>query len=82
MKLTKVYQRDGDTDAIMVLAYLGGDQGDDEIRIVQRVHGETVVDDIAYHGRDGSRWLDERHADWTQDGYTLISTHPGYLEVS
>jgi hypothetical protein len=84
MELTKVYRRDGDSAVIAVLAYLGHDNGgdDDEIRVVQRERGRLLVDEIAYHGPDGSRWLDDRHSNWTRAGYSLVSTEPGYLDMS
>lgn len=80
MNFTSVYQRGiaGQIQTITVMAYIGAEQGDsDEIRVIRTIDDRTTEDRIAYHGKGGSDWLQTQQADWTADGYDLVSTRPG-----
>jgi hypothetical protein len=72
---TSVYQRSvsGATERVTVMAYLGQDQDDaDEIRVIHERDGATLEDGIAYHGRDGLRWLADHRSARLAEGYLPI----------
>jgi hypothetical protein len=77
MNTTTIYQRtiaEG-VDTLTIMAHIGVADGDgDEIRVIHTVDGSVVDDGIAYHGRDGVRWLQDHHDSWSVDGYELISS--------
>jgi hypothetical protein len=80
MHRRKTYQRAADqgTETLEIVAYIDEHGGDDEIRVTHAVGGQTVNDGIGFHGRDGERWLQDRHTGWTGDGFELVSSGPDY----
>jgi hypothetical protein len=57
-------------ESVTIMAYLGADVGDsDEIRRIIERNGSVVEDKIAYFGTAGSKWLEEQHSAYIEDGF-------------
>jgi hypothetical protein len=80
MHRRKVYTRPADagTETLEIVAYIDEAGGDDEIRVTHTIDGALVEDGIGFAGPDGERWLRDRHASWTGDGFQQTSPGPDY----
>jgi hypothetical protein len=80
MNQTVVYRRSepSSADVITVMSYINPEDDDgDEIRVIHSRGDLVVSDSIEFHGHGGQEWLRDRHADWTREGYELITSRPG-----
>jgi hypothetical protein len=72
--VTYVRGADDAVDRIVVMAYLGADEGDDdEIRVIRSVGDEVKSDEVDLHPGDGEQWLQQRHGEWTAAGYQVTT---------